>query len=56
MTELVTKMSGLNYKMDISSSKAIANSIATIIRLSGNNEAVTAVLNSMVAKPMVRAE
>lgn len=56
MTELVTKMSGLNYKMDISSSKAIANSLASIIRLSGNNEAVSSVLNSMVAKPMVRAE
>lgn len=56
MTELVAKMSLLNYKMDISSSKAIANSIATIIRLSGNNEAVSSVLNSMVAKPMVRAE
>lgn len=56
MTELVAKMSGLNYKMDISTSKAIANSIAAIIRLSGNNEAVSSVLNSMVAKPMVRAE
>ncbi len=56
MTELVAKMSGLNYKMDISNSKAIANSIAEIIRLSGNNEAVSSVLNSMVAKPMVRAE
>ncbi|XP_037034813.1 uncharacterized protein LOC119073436 isoform X2 [Bradysia coprophila] len=56
MTELVTKMAGLNHKMDISSAKAIADSIAAIIRLSGNNEAVSTVLNSMVAKPMVRAE
>lgn len=56
MAELVAKMSGLNYKMDISSAKAIANSIAAIIRLSGNNEAVCSVINSMVAKPMVRAE
>lgn len=56
MTELVAKMSGLNYTMDISSAKAIANSIAVIIRQSGNNEAVCSVLNSMVAKPMVRAE
>lgn len=56
MTELVAKMSSLNYKMNISSSKAIANSMAEIIRLSGNNEAVSSVLNSMIAKPMVRAE
>lgn len=56
MAELVTKMTGLNYKMDISSAKAIANSIAAIIRSSGHNEAVSSVLNSMVAKPMVRAE
>lgn len=56
MTELVTKMGELKYKMDISSSKAISNSITEIIRLSGYNEAVACVLNSMVAKPMVRAE
>lgn len=56
MEELVAKLSSLNYKMDISSSKAIANSTAAIIRASGNNDAVSTVLNSMIAKPMVRAE
>lgn len=56
MGELVAKMTSLNYKMDISSSKAISNSISAIIKASGNNDGVVSVLNSMVAKPMVRAE
>lgn len=56
MEELVAKMAGLKYQMNITSSKAISDSIATIIRSSGNNDGASSVLNSMVAKPMVRAE
>ncbi|KAJ6640644.1 DIS3-like exonuclease 2, partial [Pseudolycoriella hygida] len=56
MTELVAKLETLNYKMNVSSAKTVADSIAKIIRSAGNNEALIAVLNSMIAKPMVRAE
>lgn len=53
---LAAKLKQFNFKLDISSSKAISESFYRIVTGVKHTEAVTCVLNEWLAKPMNRAE